>query len=85
MKLGNVYLQDGKPPSNIVQTPSIIFKNSASRHPQLWKMALQKLSLSVTDASQLQLSYISYEHMEARASEHGYKYYSFLNRISPNP
>lgn len=33
MKLGNVNLQDGKPPSNIVQTPSIIFKTSASTAP----------------------------------------------------
>ena len=30
MKLGQVYLYDGKPPSNIMQTPSIIFKNSKS-------------------------------------------------------
>ena len=33
MKLGQVYIQDGKPPSNIMQIPSIIFKNSKSTEP----------------------------------------------------
>lgn len=58
MKLGQVYLHDGKPPSNIMQNPGIIFKNLKSTEPTALENGSQKLSLSVTDTSQLELSYI---------------------------
>ena len=47
MKLGQVYLHDGKPPSSVMQTPSIIFKNSKSTEHTALENGSANVSLSL--------------------------------------
>lgn len=80
----DVYFQDGKPPSDIKQSPSIIFKNSKSTEPT----ALENGFIEATITSYWHITtrvilYLVWTHGNM-CSWTWYKYYRYLNHSFPN-